>query len=120
MDSARECRAYFVGDSGVICANGDEQDDNSLSLGDLGRGRGGGFLAIHMPHTSINIPQRIQWASKGGELPGSAESHKGTKLVLDEDRLKLISASANIGDELGGEMQRKDEFWDLPLICLRI
>ena len=59
-----------------MCSTG----DNSFSVGDFGSGSGGGFLAAGINSLYKEVV----------ELPGSAESHKGTKLAFDEDRLRLI------------------------------
>ena len=48
----------------------------------------------YKPHIN-NIPRLDQGLPiTNGILPGSAESHKGTKLLFDEDRLRLILSTA--------------------------
>jgi hypothetical protein len=70
----------------------------SLSFGLLGRGSGGGFLAnTNKPHyqqTFLGLDRGVAQPIEGGILPGSPESHKGTKLLFDEDLLRLIFISS--------------------------
>jgi hypothetical protein len=63
-------------------------------LGDLGSGKGGGFLAIH---THGSVSKHSLWLdaeSRGDDLPGSAESQSGTKPAVEEELLKLISCES--------------------------
>ena len=55
------------------------------------RGRQRRRVPSYAPHIN-NIPQGRPIAS--GALPGSPESHKGTKLLFDEDLLRLIASPA--------------------------
>jgi hypothetical protein len=75
-----------------------------LSLGDLGSGKGGGFLATHTGGL-VNIPCGLL-PNQGDDLPGSAESQSGTKPAVEEELLKLIFLQAKTrGRKEGAKMQ---------------
>jgi hypothetical protein len=98
MDSVLEWRPYFVGDSGLICCDTEDERSWNTSLGLFGggAGSGGGFLATsHTSTTFLGLAREVGGLPIiKGRLPGSAESHKGTKLLFDEDRLRLILSTA--------------------------
>jgi hypothetical protein len=112
IDSVREWRPYLVGESGLMCCEEDRSWKTSLGLLGGGAGSGGGFLATrHTSTTFLGVP------IASGALPGSPESHKGTKLLFDEDLLRLIASPA-LSKEV--EMQEKGDTtrpWDGHCTC---